>query len=105
MNEMYISQFMMGMLIASTTFMGLTGVVIGQIIHGRGANKHKSSKNVIIWSIVVGLASILSVLSWFVFNYAFALLLPSMVIIFLANSCFVAQLLLFAFGAFKYWGE
>jgi hypothetical protein len=85
--------------------MGLTGVVIGQIIHGRGANKHKSSKSMITWSIVVGVASILSVLTWFLFNYVYARFMPSMIILYLANCCFVAQLLLFTFGAFKYWGE
>jgi len=98
------TQFMMGILIASTAFAGLTGVVIGQMMQQWLAGRHAPKGGLLLWSIVLGIAAVLSVLSWFSIQGMMPELEYVWILLILANTLFVAQMLLFVFGTFIFWG-
>lgn len=99
------TQFMMGILIASTAFVGLTGVVIGQMMQQWLAGRHARKGGLLVWSIVLGIAAVLAVLSWF-FTWGMKPELEyTWILLILANTLFVAQMLLFVIGTFIFWGS
>ena len=100
---MYIIQFMTGILICSTAFLGLTVVVIGQIMQRRDTNKHEGKRSLLTWSITIGIVAILSVLSWFLASEVNMYRSIIVFLIYLANTCFTVQLFLFVFGTRQIW--
>lgn len=101
---MYMGQFMMGILVASTAFVGLTGVVIGQMVQQRQTRRQARRRDLLAWSCVLGIIAILTVLSWFITLAVKPEVGYRWILAGLANTLFVVQLALFVFGAFTYWG-
>ncbi len=102
---MYASQHMMGILVASTALLGLTVVVIGQIIQ---RNSTKTSAR-IDWklplSIIFGIVTVLSILAWFLTLSIIPNATWVMIMLLLTNAFFLIQIGLFAWEAFLFWGQ
>ena len=101
--ESYMSQHIMGILIASTAFAGLSGVVMGQMTGKWPIRAKLRARSGILLSICLSVFCILSTLAWF-WTAEIAPTSSSLLIIpWIANIFFIAQLISFWYGAINCW--
>ena len=95
---MYDAELMMAVLIACTTFIGLTGVVIVQITTSKYPSyaRRQFCKYVLLASLLLGISVILTAIGWFEKQYTVSRTLSSYL--------FGLQIGLFICGSFISWG-
>ena len=92
------TELMMAVIVASTAFAALTGVVIGQVIESKTTIKRKERKELLISSCGLGVLATALAISWFIFSH-------NTFVGSLAISSFLVQIILFWWTAFIFWSE
>ncbi len=93
----YPVELMMAVVVASTAFAALTGVVIGQVIESKAKIKKKERKQLLIISCGLGVLATALVISWFVSHNNWVGTLAVII--------FLVQMILFWVTALTFWSE
>jgi len=94
----YAKELMMVVLVASTAFTALTGVVIGQVMASGTKTKREKRKQLLVKSCALGIAVVLVVIIWFLY-------FPTRLVAIIAALLFLIQMLLFWLPTRIVWSE